>query len=108
MTFDYIKEQKDFEHTFKFISDMFDKNAFSSCINLSENKYKSDIIMYLYDSISCGVAKCVELLVPEKIASIKQSLDKLKQSGEFLRTRTGGKRNTEERIEMVIKTIKEC
>ncbi|MBN7576281.1 MULTISPECIES: DUF262 domain-containing protein [Clostridium] len=107
LVFEYDKEQKDFEQTFKFIAEMFGKNAFSSCINLSENKYKSDIIMYLYDSISCGVANCVELLVPEKMGSIKQSLNNLKQSTEFLRTRTGGKRNTEERIAMVIKTIRE-
>lgn len=56
--FDYEKEKKIFEKTFQLIYDINGKNTFSRLIDAEADKYKSGIIMYLYDSFTCGVASC--------------------------------------------------
>lgn len=105
--FDYEEEERIFKKTFSLIKKYYGNHTFSSLINLEEDKYKTDIIMYLYDSFTCGIAKCIELDQTENLKYLKNILAKLKQEGNFLKTRTGGKRNTEERIQMVVNGIKD-
>ena len=104
--FDYKAEKQTFEKVFKCLYDMFAKNAFSSLIDT--DKFKTDIMMYLYDSLSCGLADCIDILDSKDKSVLKQDLLKLRTSTDFLKTRTGGKGNTEERIRMVGTTIKQC
>lgn len=106
--FDYESEKKTFEMVFNYLYDMYGKNAFSSLIDKDSEKYKSDIIMYLYDSLTCGLALCSDILVQKDKEKLKVALTELRISQEFLKTRTGGKANTEERITMVGETIKQC
>lgn len=106
--FDYIKEKEIFENVFRYIFELYDKNAFSSLINSDEEKYKTDIIMYLYDSFTCGLARCSDILQQKSPEEMKKALTNLRTTKEFLKTRTGGKANTEERIAMVSKAILEC
>lgn len=106
--FDYTLEKEVFEKTFKLIFELYGSNAFSSLINKEEEKYKTDIIMYLYDSITCGVAKCHKILTKKDKKKIKENIDGLRVSSDFLKTRTGGKRNTEERIALVNDAIQSC
>ncbi len=108
MPFDYSKEKEVFEKTFKYIYDLNGKNAFSSVINLEDNKFKTDIIMYFYDSFTCGIAQCVDILETKSVANMKKALNSLRKNKDFLKTRTGGKRNTEERIALVEDVIKNC
>lgn len=106
--FNYSREKEIFEKTFKCIYEINEKNAFSSVINLENNRFKSDIIMYFYDSFTCGIAQCEDVLGSKTIASMKEALNSLRKSKEFLKTRTGGKRNTEERIALVENAIRNC
>ena len=108
MPFDYSKEKEIFEKTFKCIYDLNKKNAFSSVINLDDNKFKTDIIMYFYDSFTCGIAQCVDILETKSVANMKKALNSLRKNKDFLKTRTGGKRNTEERIALVEDAIRNC
>lgn len=107
--FDYNKEKEIFEKTFNCIYEIYERNAFSSAINLEENKFKTDMIMYFYDSFTCGIAKCADDIMQNKtIDRMRSALDELRTNGEFLKTRTGGKRNTEERIALVMEAIRNC
>jgi len=108
MRFDYSKEKEVFEKTFKYIYDLNGKNAFSSVINLDDNKFKTDIIMYFYDSFTCGIAQCVDVLETKSVVDMKKALNSLRKNKDFLKTRTGGKRNTEERIALVEDVIRKC
>ena len=108
LPFDYVKEKEIFEKTFKSIYDIDGKNAFSSVINLEDNKFKTDIIMYFYDSFTCGLAQCEDVIDTKSSDAMKQALNYLRKNNEFLKTRTGGKRNTEERIALVEKAIRNC
>ncbi len=106
--FDYELEKEIFEYVFKIIYDMYKKSGFSSIINLEKERYKSDIIMYFYDSITCGLANSYSILKDKNKSSLKICLDKLKTSTDFSKIKTGGKDNTEERIALVEKAIREC
>ena len=106
--FDYNKEKEVFEKTFKYIYELNGKNAFSSVINLDADKFKTDIIMYFYDSFTCGIAQCVDILETKTVANMKKALNSLRKNKDFLKTRTGGKRNTEERIALVEDAIRKC
>lgn len=106
--FDYDKEKELFEKTFKYLFEIYDKSAFSSAINLEDNKFKTDIIMYFYDSFTCGIAQCADILENKTLESMKKALNLLRKSTDFLKTRTGGKRNTEERIALVENAIRNC
>lgn len=106
--FDYEKEKCAFETVFKFLYDMYGKNAFSSLIDKENDKYKTDIIMYMYDSFTCGLASCIDFLEHKDKEKLKSALTELRVSQEFLKTRTGGKANTEERIVMVGEIIEKC
>lgn len=108
MPFDYCKEKEIFEKTFKCIVDVDGKNAFSSVISLKDNKFKTDIIMYFYDSFTCGIAQCEKIIDTKSPAAMKKALNDLRNNKDFLRTRTGGKRNTEERIALVEDAIRKC
>jgi len=108
LPFDYSKEREIFEKTFKCIYETEGKNGFSSVINLEENKFKTDIIMYFYDSFSCGIAQCVDILETKTPESMKKALNSLRKNVDFLKTRTGGKRNTEERIALVENAVRNC
>lgn len=108
LPFNYSKEKEIFQKTFKCIYEADGKNAFSSVINLEENKFKSDIIMYFYDSFTCGIAQCEDILEEKTPEAIKKTLNSLRKNTDFLKTRTGGKRNTEERIALVENTIRDC
>ena len=106
LTFDYENEKLIFEKVFKKIDEIYKKNAFSSLI--SGDNYKSDIIMYLYDSITCGFASCADIIDVKPASDIKGAIDKLRASEEFLKKRTGGKENTKERIAFVSEAINNC
>ncbi len=108
LPFDYGAEKEIFEKTFKCLYEIHGKNAFSSVINLKENKFKTDIIMYLYDSFTCGMAQCVDILEDKRTESMKKALNLLRKNKDFLKTRTGGKRNTEERIALVENAVRNC
>ncbi len=108
VVFDYDEELIIFKKVFKLINELYGKNAFSSLIDVETDKYKTDIIMYLYDSFTCGIAECYDALDEKNGSKIKASLDRLRISDEFLKTRTGGKRNTEERIALVSDAICKC
>lgn len=106
--FDYNIEKQIFEQIFKCLYEIAGKNAFSSVINLEEDKFKADIIMYFYDSFTCGLAQCADILETKTTENMKKALDKLRKNKDFLKTRTGGKRNTEERIALVEDAIRNC
>ncbi len=106
--FDYKKEKSTFEMVFNCIVNMYGKNAFSSLIDKKAEKYKTDFIMYLYDSLTCGLALCSDSLDKKNKELLKTSLTELRISEGFLKTRTGGKANTEERITMVGEAIEQC
>lgn len=106
--FDYTKEREIFNKTFRCIYNIDGKNAFSSVINLDSNKFKTDIIMYFYDSFTCGLAQCEEIIETKSPEAMKQALNSLRLNKDFLKTRTGGKRNTEERIALVENAIRNC
>ena len=108
LPFDYKREKEIFEKTFRCIDEIYGKNAFSSAINLSEDKFKTDMIMYFYDSFTCGIAKCEEDIENKTIDRMKTALNILRTNVDFLKTRTGGKRNTDERIALVMEAIKNC
>lgn len=108
MFFDYFKEKEVFEKIFKYIYDLNGKNAFSTIISLEDNKFKTDIIMYLYDSFTCGMAQCADILETKSVDNMKKALNSLRKNKDFLKTRTGGKRNTEERIALVEDVIRNC
>lgn len=108
LPFDYEKEEIIFEKTFRIINELYGNSAFSSLIDKGEDKYKSDIIMYLFDSFTCGFAKCYDVIDSKSGTTIKDALDALRISEDFLKTRTGGKRNTEERIALVSDAICKC
>ncbi len=108
LPFDYSKEKDIFEKTFKCLYNINGKNAFSSVINLEENKFKTDIIMYFYDSFTCGIAQCIDILETKTAKAMKTALNLLRKNEDFLKTRTGGKRNTEERIALVENAIRNC
>ena len=106
--FNFAKEREIFEKTFKCLYEIYGKNAFSSVINLEENKFKTDIIMYFYDSFTCGIAQCEDILEDKAPESMKKALNLLRKNTDFLKTRTGGKRNTEERIALVENAVRNC
>lgn len=108
LAFDYEKEQSVFEKTFQIINQLYGRNAFSSLIDKEDDKYKSDIIMYLFDSFTCGFAACFDVIDSKPPGNIKAALDALRTSEGFLKTKTGGKRNTEERIALVRDAINNC
>ena len=108
LPFDYAKEKEVFEKTFKCLYEIDGKNAFSSVISLEENKFKTDIIMYFYDSFTCGIAQCADILGEKTPEAMKRALNSLRKNIDFLKTRTGGKRNTEERIALVEHAVRNC
>lgn len=108
LPFDYAKEKEVFEKTFKCLYEIDGKNAFSSVISLEENKFKTDIIMYFYDSFTCGIAQCADILGEKTPEAMKRALNSLRKNTDFLKTRTGGKRNTEERIALVEHAVRNC
>ncbi|RGD72898.1 DUF262 domain-containing protein [Anaerofustis stercorihominis] len=103
--FNYEQEEKVFKGVFEKIYNMYQNHAFSSLVKSNPEKYKTDIIMYLYDSITCGLANVYEELCAKDLEKLKVKLDELKLSDEFLKTRTGGRRNTDERIKLVEKEV---
>ena len=108
LPFDYDKEKEVFEKTFRIINDVNGKNAFCGLINAETDKYKSGIIMYLYDSFTCGIAECYDFIEDKDNNRLKQVFKDLRLNEDFMKTRTGGKRNTEERIALVIDAIRKC
>ncbi len=106
--FHYEKERIIFEKVFKCLVEINGKNAFSSAIDLEENKFKTGIIMYFYDSFTCGIAQCEDIIESKSPKNMKKALNGLRKNKEFLKTRTGGKRNTEERIALVEDAIRNC
>lgn len=108
LPFDYKKEKEIFEKVFKCLYEIDGKNAFSSVIDLENNKFKTDIIMYFYDSFTCGFAQCEDVLLDKNPMDMKTALNLLRKDKDFLKTRTGGKRNTEERIALVENAIRSC
>ncbi len=108
MSFNYKKEKEIFEKTFKVLYETNGKNAFSGLIDEIANKYKSGIIMYLYDSFTCGVAECYDFIDEKTYEALKEVFKSLRVNNDFMKTRTGGKRNTEERIALVVDAIHNC
>ena len=64
--------------------------------------------MYFYDSFTCGIAQCIDILETKTAKAMKTALNLLRKNEDFLKTRTGGKRNTEERIALVENAIRNC
>ncbi len=62
--------------------------------------------MYFYDSFTCGIAQCIDILETKTTENMKTALNLLRKNENFLKTRTGGKRNTEERIALVENAIR--
>lgn len=106
--FDYEIEKNTFEVVFKRLYEMYGKNAFSSLIDADNDKYKTDLVMYLFDSFTCGLANKIDVLNLKANEVLKNELKELRISKDFLKTRTGGKGNTEERISMVGDAIDKC
>lgn len=106
--FDYESEKRTFEIVFRRLFEMYGKNAFSSLIDVENDKYKTDLIMYLFDSFTCGLANKIDILETKSNDDLKSILKELRTSTDFLKTRTGGKGNTEERILMVGDAIDKC
>lgn len=106
--FDYESEKRTFEIVFKRLYEMYGKNAFSSLIDAKSDKYKTDLIMYLFDSFTCGLANNIDILETKSNDNLRSILKELRISTDFLKTRTGGKGNTEERISMVGDAIDKC
>ncbi|OON94707.1 MAG: hypothetical protein ATN31_02630 [Candidatus Epulonipiscioides saccharophilum] len=105
--FNYDKEEDIFKSVFKYINEMYGINAFSSLINEDKNKYRKDMVMYVFDSLTCGLAKHIDEIDKKDKIKLKKELTELRRT-KFANKTGGGKGNTKERIEMVEKVIKEC
>ncbi len=107
ITFDYLKERKIFEDTFKIIRLNLGEDAFSS-ITKAKN-IKNDFVTYLYDGISIAISRFVENLnVNEKINKLAENIYDIKTGAELQSYKTGTLSNLERRISLFEEGVKKA
>lgn len=98
--FNYNKEKKIFESTFKFINETAKNDAFSSIIN--NNNIKNDFVVYLFEAYTIPIANNIEdIIKSNKPDKLMKKILSTKSDFSLQRYKTGSLSNIRTRINLI-------
>lgn len=97
--FDYEKEKKVFEQTFKFINENWGSEAFSG--KTTNGNMKNEFVLYYFDGIAISLASLIESIVSSNCSKkVVDCVDKIKYGAELQSYKTGSVNGVKSRIKL--------
>lgn len=97
--FDYKKEKRIFEETFKFINDNWGEEAFSG--KTVNGTVRNEFVLYYFDGIAISLASLIDRIAEYKnIKDIVECVDKIKYGTELQSYKTGSVNGVKTRIKL--------
>ncbi len=106
VSFDFIREEKNFKDTFMILNKILGENIFST--KLSSGKYQNNFILYYFDGFILGIQKYLEeIIYYNNYEDLITIFEDIKSNEKFYNSRTGNKNNIKTRVSIIEKKLQE-